>query len=277
MKKVTQSSLVWLGVLAMASMSSAFANTTPCQGQIVYGNNGNHLVGEVTALYGQKAEIHWMEMNGDTFTGDAAYWNVSDLSVETDCAGNICKGKTIYGNNGNHLVGKVIRTFENGKVEISWATMNGSAFSGSMAYWDASDLSPQTHCAANRVCEGSVVYGNNGNHLVGTVHRVFANGKVEIAWATMNGDTFSGDRSYWDATDLSKESGCSGAICENDQVYGSNGNNLVGTVHRIFQNGKAEILWTEMNGQPFSGSYNYWDVSDLQKRSGPCGDHACSR
>ena len=185
------------------SSAVAFAATKICPGQIVYGSNGNHLVGQVTNVFGNKAEIRWQLIDGNAYNGDLSYWDAGDLSVQTRCFNQVCEGNTVYGNNGNHLVGTANRVFENGKVEVKWALLNGQTYNGNVSYWDASDLSVQARCSGN-ICATDNVYGNNGNNLVGIAQRAFNNGKVEIRWTTLNGASYSGGLSYWDSTDLTK-------------------------------------------------------------------------
>ncbi|MEN9722598.1 MAG: hypothetical protein RJB38_584 [Pseudomonadota bacterium] len=189
-------------------------------------------------------------------------------------ASGICTGQIVYGNNGSDLVGQVTNVFGK-KAEIRWQLLDGQPYSGNLSYWDTEDLSAQTRCFGS-VCEGNTVYGNNGSDLVGTANRVFENGKVEVKWALLDGQSDTGGFSYWNAASLSVQTSCSGRICAQDNVYGNNGSNLVGVAQRVFSNGKVEVRWTTLDGAPYSGNLSYWNSSSLQKLAPPCGSNGAA-
>lgn len=197
-----------LVVAAFAVASPVFAASRLCEGQTVYGNNGADLVGSVVAIFGEKAQVRWALRNGSDYSGDY-YWDISLLSAQVPCAGEVCAHRNVYANNGHDLVGTVTRVFENGKAEVGWALLDGKDYNDRFFYWDASSLAVEVECSG-AICKGDEVYGNNGHNLVGVVEHVFANGKAQVKWALMDGNAYDDRPFYWDASTLTRQTRCSG-------------------------------------------------------------------
>ncbi len=266
----------WLLVLALWLGVSGFTvaqASTICVGQVVYANNGNDLIGQVAAIFGNQAEVRWLSVNGDAYTGQNNFWSLTDLSPEVQCARGLCENTAVYGNNGNDLSGVISRIFDNGKAEVRWNQLNGALYTGNPTVWDIANLSSLSGCV-NNICVGQSVFGNNGNDLIGVVSQVYANGKVLVSWSSVNGEAYTGAATYWDATTLSVEVPSYNGVDRGDVVYGNNGNQLIGTVLRVFANGKAQVNWQSINGTAYTGAPTVWDVVNLQKSSycsnGPC-------
>jgi hypothetical protein len=201
----------------------------------------------------QKSSMAWLGMLAVLSTANAF------------AASNLCKGQTVYGNDGHELVGRIVAVFGE-KAKVRWSLMDGDSYSGD-DYWDVDSLAAQVPCL-EQFCKNSVVYANNDHDLVGTVQRVFDNGKVEINWSAQDGQPYSDRLDYWDVEALSLETRCSSGICEGDEVYENNGHDLVGKVQRVFSNDKAEVKWTEQDGAAYNNWPSYWDISSLTKETG---------
>ena len=193
-----------LGLSVVSSMVNSHAATEICPGQTVYNRNrGSDLVGRVLNVFGSRAEVMWQYIDGERYYGDPSYRNVDRLSVQTKCVGSLCEGAIVYGHNGEPMVGKVNRLFENGMVEVDWELREGEYFSG-LGYWRTTRLSEQVRCDLG-ICEGDKVYGNNGYNLVGEARRIFKNGIVEVSWSTLDGSPFNSDFAYWHTVSLRKQ------------------------------------------------------------------------
>jgi len=258
-----------LGLLLFVTVQAAFACNLKI-GQSVYGNNGNHLVGEVFSLFGEKVEVRWQLMNGlPAQFSNASFWDCSNLKPEVVCYSHLCQKNYVYGNNGNHLMGFSDRIFEGGVTEILWQYINGQYNSNIQKnYWTVERLSKQTLCHGG-ICQKSIVYGNNGNHLSGSVEVLFENGVTSILWQRINGAPVQAQTySFWPTDKLSRRVEILDQFQRGDTVYGNNGNHLVGGVLDIFENGIVEVLWQYINGQPISTqNASYWPHHKLTKQN----------
>jgi hypothetical protein len=111
-----------------------------CEGETVYGHNGKPMIGKVNRLFENGVvEVDWELRDGESFFG-LGYWHRSGVSKQVQCHRGICEGDQVYGNNGYDLVGFARRIFKNGKVEVSWETLDGSPFNSDFAYWDSVNI-----------------------------------------------------------------------------------------------------------------------------------------
>ena len=192
----------------------------PLVRDLVYAYNGNHLVGHVVNIYGDKAEVRWERYNGADYTGARTYWALSRLSVESNCYGAVCLGGKVYVSHGGHkYVGTVQHVFENGRSEVLWELVDGvvSVFPA-FGYWSADQLSYETSCLL-QLCAGDQVYfnlslvGGRDTDYVGTIDRFFTGGGIdhgtegqgvaEITYERENGVAVSGVADgYWHTTYL---------------------------------------------------------------------------
>lgn len=128
------------------------------------------------------------------------------LSFSSAFAGKIQVGQTVYGNNNDlDLVGTVNAIYGE-KAEVLWTLRNGVPYDfGRVYYWPCESLSESVHCYKG-LCNEDVVYGNNGNELIGKVTNIFANGTIEIKWMKINGSNYNFSfLSYWQRDQVTKK------------------------------------------------------------------------
>lgn len=132
---------------------------------------------------------------------------VSTFMVLSASASDLNTGDIVYANNGNHLVAKIERIFDNKIAEIRLILLNGQTPDSDGTYfWNCKKLSKASICT-DGICTGDIVYGNNGSPLVGEVKRTFENSKVEIEWISRRGKPVNFNRLYyWDSEKLALES-----------------------------------------------------------------------
>lgn len=124
---------------------------------------------------------------------------------------------------------------------------------------------------AGNIQVGQTVYGNNGSNLVGTVKAIYGE-KAEILWRLENGVPHDFDKLfYWPCKLLSESVQCYKDLCNGDEVYANNGNELVGEVKNIFSNGIIEIEWTKLNGRDYDFyKVFYWKREQVTKKINSC-------
>lgn len=178
-------------------------------GQNVYFYNGSYWRGSVVLVNFGNAQVIWQFRDGMPYLGTPTWVQMSRLRAEILCTSpapqnGICKGDDIYGFNGNHLVGKVVMTFSDGRVETEWHSLNGNPYHYGYNYWPRSALSKKARCFG-AICQGNHVTAFDGNTYKGSVSMVFENGRAEVKWVTINGYPYYGLPQYWDAMRLIKD------------------------------------------------------------------------
>jgi hypothetical protein len=188
------------GLLALTAFAPpAHAATPELVGETVLGTSedGHNLVGTVTRVFGNTAEVRWQTQDGDPVSFGLAYWPVGSLSVQVGIsfAGRVFTFDDTSATN-PLFTGTISRTFANGVNEVRWTT-------GGASYFRAADLYTGGQCTDTTICGKNVLGTSANDHtLVGRVTALYApltggpNTTAEVRWTIDNGEPTS-STSYW--------------------------------------------------------------------------------
>jgi hypothetical protein len=102
----------------------------------------------------------------------------------------------------HHRVGRAVRLFEDGMVEVEWELKDGlPTLTLNSEKVRIEDLSPEVSrlndFSFGKAINYDSILGRKPYSFEGTVRRVFANGQIEVEWDTKNGKNIHPALSYW--------------------------------------------------------------------------------